>query len=203
MLAGPYRWSHDHHQRADHDTFAVTRKTLATTVRYVKPVGAVFFRPFRALGFCGRSPQGVARRLALPWAILFRAFSPFQPTNRTLAEEIALAGKFFVPKEQRVTDSGQEQLQLHATVEELVRHDLALRENADDGRYLVFPSQFNRDYEDAPEPKGKAVAITFDGPIQSLYSTLVVRLGHTGLFTTNQEDQTAKHAKQAKKQLSQ
>ena len=43
---------------------------------------------------------------------------------------------------------------------------------------------FNRDYEDAPEPKGKAVAIAFDGPVQSLYSTLAVRLGHSGLLTT-------------------
>ena len=102
----------------------------------------------------------------------------------SMAEEIALAGKFFVPKEQKVTDAGQEQLLLHATVEELVAHDLALRENADDGRYLVFPSQFNRDYEDAPDPKGKAVAIAFDGPVQSLYATLAVRLGHSGLFTT-------------------
>jgi|ERR1035438_347961 hypothetical protein len=65
---------------------------------------------------------------------------------------------------------------------------LALRENADDGRYLVFPSQFNRDYEDAPEPKGNAVAITFDGPVQSLYSALAVRLGHSGLFTTSQAE---------------
>ena len=106
----------------------------------------------------------------------------------SLAEEIALAGKFFVPKEQKIKDAGQELLLLHATVEELVRHDLALRENADDGRYLVFPSQFNRDYEDAPEPKGKAVAIIFDGPVQSLYSTLAVRLGHSGLFTTGRAE---------------
>jgi class 3 adenylate cyclase/GTPase SAR1 family protein len=106
----------------------------------------------------------------------------------SLAEEVALAGKFYVPDEQKVKDAGQEQLLLHATVEELVRHDLALRENADDGRHLVFPSQFNRDYEDAPEPKGKAVAITFDGPVQSLYSTLAVRLGHSGLFTTGRAE---------------
>ena len=64
----------------------------------------------------------------------------------------------------------------------------ALGENADDGRHLVFPSQFNRDYEDAPEPKGKAVAITFDGPVQSLYSTLAVRLGHSGLFTAGRAE---------------
>jgi class 3 adenylate cyclase/GTPase SAR1 family protein len=102
----------------------------------------------------------------------------------SMAEEAALAGRFYVPAEQKVADPGQEQLLLHATVEELVLHDLALRENADDGRYLVFPSQFNRDYEDAPEPKGKAVAITFDGPVQSIYATLAVRLGHSGLFTT-------------------
>jgi class 3 adenylate cyclase len=106
----------------------------------------------------------------------------------SLAEESALGGRFFVPKEQKIIDSAQEQLLLHATVEELVRHDLALRENADDGRYLVFPSQFNRDYEDAPEPKGKALAVTFDGPVQSLYSTLAVRLGHSGLFTTGRAE---------------
>jgi hypothetical protein len=106
----------------------------------------------------------------------------------SLAEEVALAGKFFVPREQKIADTAQAQLLLHATVEELVRHDLALRENADDGRHLVFPSQFNRDYEDAPEPKGKAVAITFDGPVQSLYSTLAVRLGHSGLFTTGRAE---------------
>jgi len=106
----------------------------------------------------------------------------------SMAEDTALSGQFYVPKEQKVSDNVQEQLLLHATVEELARFDLALRENAADGRYLVFPSQFNRDYEDAPEPKGKAVAITFDGPVQSLYATLAVRLGHSGLFTTGRSD---------------
>jgi WD40 repeat protein/class 3 adenylate cyclase len=106
----------------------------------------------------------------------------------SIAEEIALAGRFFVPTDQKVADPLQEQLLLHATVEELVIHDLALRESADDGRYLVFPSQFNRDYEDAPDPKGKAVAITFDGPVQSLYATLAVRLGHSGLFSTGRTE---------------
>jgi class 3 adenylate cyclase/GTPase SAR1 family protein len=102
----------------------------------------------------------------------------------SIAEDMALAGRFLVPEEQRVKDKNQEQLLLHATIEELVAHDLALRESAADGRYLVFPSQFNRDYEDAPEPPGKTVAITFEGPVQSLYSTLAVRLGHSGLFET-------------------
>jgi class 3 adenylate cyclase/GTPase SAR1 family protein len=102
----------------------------------------------------------------------------------SIAEETALAGWFHVPEEQRINDRKQEQLLLHATVEELVRHDLALRETAADGRYLVFPSQFNRDYEDAPEPPGKAAAVAFEGPTQSVYATLAVRLGHSQLFET-------------------
>ena len=106
----------------------------------------------------------------------------------SIAEDVALGGQFYIPDEQRVKDPGQAQMLLHATVEELVRHDLALRESAADGRYLVFPSEFIRDYEAAPEPKGKALALAFDGPVQSLYSTLAVRLGHSGLFTTGRAE---------------
>jgi hypothetical protein len=102
----------------------------------------------------------------------------------SISEEIALGGRFHVPMDQRINDRSQEQLLLHATVEELVRHDLALRESAADGRYLVFPSQFNRDYEDAPEPPGKASSVAFEGPTQSIYATLAVRLGHSQLFET-------------------
>ena len=104
--------------------------------------------------------------------------SPSQSAFRTLAEEIGLAGKSFVPNEQKATDPGQEQLLLHAAVEELVRHDLALREKADGGRYLVFPSQCNRDYEDAPEPKGKQRSPSADRS-RSPYPTLSRGGDHT------------------------
>lgn len=102
----------------------------------------------------------------------------------SIAEEVALIGRFHVPEDARISDCKQQQLLLHAMVEELVRYDLALRESAADGRYLVFPSQFNRDYQEAPEPPGKAVAVGFDGPTQSIYATLAVRLGHSQLFET-------------------
>jgi hypothetical protein len=42
--------------------------------------------PYRAWDFCGRLAQGVARRLALPWAIIFRAFSPSQAGKRAVKE---------------------------------------------------------------------------------------------------------------------
>jgi class 3 adenylate cyclase/GTPase SAR1 family protein len=102
----------------------------------------------------------------------------------SIDEETALTGQFHVPEDERIGDRKQEQVLLHATVEELVRYDLALRESAADGRYLVFPSQFNRDYAEAPDPPGKAVAVTFEGPTQSIYATLAVRLGHSQLFET-------------------
>jgi WD40 repeat protein/class 3 adenylate cyclase len=102
----------------------------------------------------------------------------------SIDEETALAGQFHVPEEERIGDRKQEQVLLHAMVEELVRYDLALRESAADGRYLVFPSQFNRDYAEAPDPPGKAVTVTFAGPTQSIYATLAVRLGHSQLFET-------------------
>jgi WD40 repeat protein/class 3 adenylate cyclase/GTPase SAR1 family protein len=102
----------------------------------------------------------------------------------SISEEMALSGHFHVPEDERIDDRKQEQLLLHAMVEELVRYDLALRESAADGRYLVFPSQFNRDYAEAPDPPGKAVAVTLDGPTQSIYATLAVRLGHSQLFET-------------------
>ena len=106
----------------------------------------------------------------------------------SIAEEDALAGRFFVPEEAKVKDKGQEQLLVHATVEELIQHDVALRETGENGRYLVFPSQFSRDYEDGPDPKGKAVGIGFDGAVQSVYATLAVRLGHSGLFETGRTE---------------
>lgn len=102
----------------------------------------------------------------------------------SIDEETALTGQFHVPEDERIGDDKQEQVLLHATVEELVRYDLALRESAADGRYLVFPSQFNRDYAEAPDPPGKAVTMTFEGPTQSIYATLAVRLGHSQLFET-------------------
>lgn len=100
----------------------------------------------------------------------------------SIVEEDAFAGRFRIPTDERVKDKDQERLLLLATVEELLVHEIALREHADDGRYLVFPSQFNRDWPDAPDPEGKTVAIRFEGPVQSVYATLAVRLAHSGQF---------------------
>jgi WD40 repeat protein/GTPase SAR1 family protein len=99
-----------------------------------------------------------------------------------LTERKAQAGEFRMSKDERVLDAGQEKLLLIATIEDLFRHEIALREQGEDGPYLVFPSQFTRDWEEAPDPPGKAVVFTFEGPILNIYATLAVRLSHSGMF---------------------
>ncbi len=100
----------------------------------------------------------------------------------SIAEEDARVGRFAVPADERLKDRVNEKLLLIATVEDLLRHEIALREYADDGTHLVFPSQLTREHPDLPDPDGKAVVFTFDGPLMNIYATLAVRLSHSGLF---------------------
>jgi hypothetical protein len=70
--------------------------------------------------------------------------------------------------------------------EDLLRYELALREQGEDGSYLIFPSQSTRENPDLPDAEGKAVIFTFEGPVQNIYATLAVRLSHSGLFMKKQ-----------------
>lgn len=99
-----------------------------------------------------------------------------------IAEEVAISGRFSMSEDERVKDKKQEKLLLIATIEEMLCHEIALREHADDGSYLVFPSQFTRENPDLPDPEGKAVIFGFEGPIINVYATLAVRISHSGLF---------------------
>lgn len=99
-----------------------------------------------------------------------------------ISEGAALEGHFKLAKSERVEDLAQEKLLLIATVEELLRHEIALKEMTDRGVDLVFPSQFTRERPDAPDIPGKQVAFTFAGPLNNIYATLAVRLSHSLLF---------------------
>ncbi|SNY55135.1 hypothetical protein [Paractinoplanes atraurantiacus] len=94
-----------------------------------------------------------------------------------IAEDDALAGRFPLPAEDRLPPA-EERLLLIAVVEELLRHDLVLREPTVDGVDLVFPSQLTVDRPDSPEQEAADIIFRFDGAVQSVYATLAVRLGH-------------------------
>ncbi len=100
----------------------------------------------------------------------------------SIPEEDVLAGRFRMPKDERIPDKEQEKLLLIATVKELLSREIALRVHTNDGSLLVFPSQLTREWPEAPDPEGKAVIFKFEGPILNVYTTLVVRLSQSGFF---------------------
>ncbi|HEY2575503.1 MAG TPA: TIR domain-containing protein [Streptosporangiaceae bacterium] len=99
-----------------------------------------------------------------------------------IREDDAVSGQFRLSAEERIADPAQEKLLLIATVEELLRHEIALREITEQEVDLVFPSQFTRERPDAPDIPGRQVNFAFDGPLHNIYATLAVRLAHSSLF---------------------
>ncbi|MBN3939674.1 TIR domain-containing protein [Nostoc sp. NMS9] len=95
-----------------------------------------------------------------------------------IVEEKVLAGQFRMPQDERIADKEQEKLLLIATVKELLTREIALREQTE----LVFPSQFTREWPEAPDPEGKAVIFEFEGAVLNVYTTLAVRLSRSEIF---------------------
>lgn len=89
---------------------------------------------------------------------------------------------FPVPSTDRVPGERQERLLVLATLEELIQHELVLRESTEDGVQLVFPSAYRRDLPASEAPKGDGVVFRFEGPVANVYATLIVRLARSDRF---------------------
>jgi GTPase SAR1 family protein len=89
---------------------------------------------------------------------------------------------FPVPAAERVRDRLQERLLVLATLEELLLRELVLREPTRDGVQLVFPSAYRRDLPTSEIPKGDGVVFRFEGPVENIYATLIVRLTRSDRF---------------------
>lgn len=100
----------------------------------------------------------------------------------TIPEEIVLTGRFRMPETERIRDREKEPLLLIATVEELLRREITLREHTEEGIFLVFPSESTKELPEMPQPKEVSILFRFEGPILSIYATLVIRLVHSGGF---------------------
>jgi hypothetical protein len=101
----------------------------------------------------------------------------------SISEDAALKADFPMSPSERLADRDAERLLLIATVEDLLRHEIALKEMGEDGAYLVFPTQFTRAQPDVADLPQRAAVISFEGPVQHAYATLVVRVAHSGFFT--------------------
>jgi len=99
-----------------------------------------------------------------------------------LVEEEVLAGSFVPDEEFRLADREQERLLLLATLDEMLRAELVLREPSDEGVFLVVPSEMRLSGPAAAVEVAGATRFRFEGPTQNIYSTLIVRLAHCGLY---------------------
>ena len=84
-----------------------------------------------------------------------------------------------------------EQIVLRELVGLLLDRALCLREETERGAQLVFPSYFRRERPTLPEQPEVVVMYRFSGPLDEIYSTLVVRLHHTEAF---EKDRLWRHA---------
>ena len=101
----------------------------------------------------------------------------------SIKESLVIDLNFHVPVAERVPNHQQERLLVLATLEELIQHELVLRESTgDDSDLLVFPSAYRRDLPAYEAPKGDGVVFRFEGPIDNVYATLIVRLTRSNRF---------------------
>jgi small GTP-binding protein len=98
-----------------------------------------------------------------------------------IAEEDVLAGRLDYQDMKRLPHD-EEQIVLRAMHQTLLDHGLCLREHTDRGDLLILPSYFRRE---RPELKAHPLVLLtyqFNGPLDEIYATLVVRLHHTKAF---------------------
>lgn len=101
----------------------------------------------------------------------------------SLSEDAARSGRFMMSAGERIDDPELERLLLIATIEDLLRHELAFREHGESDSYLVFPSQSTRVSPSLSEPTGTRLTIRFEGSVVSIYATLIVRLSRSEIFS--------------------
>lgn len=100
----------------------------------------------------------------------------------SILEERVNNVNFTVPSVDRVKGNQQERMLVCATLEELIHNELVLREETADGVQLVFPSAYRRDVPISETPRGGGVVFRFEGPVDNVYATLIVRLTRSDSF---------------------
>jgi GTPase SAR1 family protein len=101
----------------------------------------------------------------------------------SILETTVVERDFPLPSTDRMMAARQEQLLVFATLEELIQTELVLREPTEDGMQLVFPSALRRDLPASEAPKGDGVVFRFEGLVENVYATLIVRLTRSERFT--------------------
>ncbi|HEX7330244.1 MAG TPA: TIR domain-containing protein [Pyrinomonadaceae bacterium] len=98
-----------------------------------------------------------------------------------ILEESVLRGDLDFQDMKRLAH-GEEEIVLRAMHQTFVDHGLCLREPTEAGTLLIFPSYFKRERPELEGHPAPLVTYRFNGALNEIYATLVVRLHHTTAF---------------------
>ena len=99
-----------------------------------------------------------------------------------IAEERVLNGDLTYQSSMARLDPDEERFVLLAMHQTLVERGLCLREHTDQGALLIFPSYYRRERPELVGHPAVLVSYRFNGFLDDIYATLVVRLHHTESF---------------------
>lgn len=99
-----------------------------------------------------------------------------------IAEERVLKGELKYHESIERLPADEERFVLLAMHQTLVERGLCLRQQTDKGALLVFPSYYRRERPELIGHPAVLVSYQFNGFLDDIYATLVVRLHHTGPF---------------------
>ncbi|HTG32061.1 MAG TPA: TIR domain-containing protein [Thermoanaerobaculia bacterium] len=108
-----------------------------------------------------------------------------------LPEERVLNGNLTYHSSMARLQGDEERFVLLAMHQKLVERGLCLREQTDKGPLLIFPSYYRRERPELVGHPAVLVSYRFNGFLDDIYATLVVRLHHTKPF---QQDQLWRYA---------
>jgi small GTP-binding protein len=103
-----------------------------------------------------------------------------------LPEEQVLNGDLTYYSSMTRLGADEERFVLLAMHQTLVERGLCLREPTDEGSLLIFPSYYRRERPELAGHPAVLVSYRFNGFLDDIYATLVVRLHHTKPFTRDQ-----------------
>jgi hypothetical protein len=109
----------------------------------------------------------------------------------SIPEEWVLDGALAYHSSMQRLDAGEERFVLLAMHQTLVERGLCLREHTDKGPMLIFPSYYRRERPELVGHPAVLVSYRFNGFLDDIYATLVVRLIYTKPF---QQDELWRYA---------
>jgi GTPase SAR1 family protein len=112
---------------------------------------------------------------------VIRAARCHQDEIGCVSEEAIFSDGFDFTGVERLQHRPDEELLLHALLQMLLDSSLCIKECEDGQWLLIFPSQYRRD-RDIPNYPEIFVSYTFSGELQTIYTTLVVRLWYSRSF---------------------